>query len=79
MNGLSEQVLVCACHGNGAREMTMGETNIFLVFLVMIGVMCALIEHLVSRSDASNSRPPRLDPDRLEKKWGRIFILEKDA
>jgi hypothetical protein len=61
----SEQVLVSSSHVDGAREMTTGEIYMFLVFLVMIGVMCALIEHLVSRSDASNSLPPRLDPDSL--------------
>jgi hypothetical protein len=46
--------------------MTTGEANIFLVFLVLIGLVCALIEHRLSRSDTSNGLPPRLDPDSLQ-------------
>jgi hypothetical protein len=37
-----------------------------LVFLVLIGLVCALIEHRLSRSDTSNGLPPRLDPDSLQ-------------
>jgi hypothetical protein len=50
----------------GDQEMTIGETEIILGFLVLISFACALIEHRISRSDTSNE--PRVDPDSLHSK-----------
>jgi hypothetical protein len=66
MYGSFEWILISECHGDYDQEMTTGEANIFLVFLVLIGLVCALIEHRLSRSDTSNGLPPRLDPDSLQ-------------
>jgi hypothetical protein len=43
--------------GIGDQEMTIGETDIILGFLVLIGFVCALIDHRISRNYTSNGLP----------------------